>query len=103
MLSDEIRTRLGQLHRTHSSGLPQRPQTVTATSQFIAAPAIGINPLESADEVENASGKHLRFRVPLNSMWPAAGQTIAARPSQSFALVPTAAVHEELVAVAQYF
>jgi uncharacterized protein YprB with RNaseH-like and TPR domain len=62
--------------------------------------------LAQADECQNASGKHLRFRRPLVTLWPAADRSIertlglAATPECRTA---TDALHVELAAMADHF
>lgn len=104
MLSDEIRTRLSRLHRSEfatlaSSGIavagprPAAPADIGRFAGFL---------FEHAEECENASGKHLRFRRPLTDFWPAV-DACARRVLESDAPRPAAAAHPELAAVAEHF
>ena len=110
MLSDEIRLRLGHIHRPDGPRLPaagllllpglHRPPEAPRREPS------GDELLAQADECQNASGKHLRFRRPLAMLWPAAERAIARTlglGATSERSTATDAIHAELAAVADHF
>jgi hypothetical protein len=101
MLSAALRDRLSQLNReplpADAAGAPPKlkvrrpPPKVLSLAE--AAPG---------EEIENASGKHWRIRVPLAELWPD-GSRLAAICRQRLRIDPTCrrAEHEELAALAR--
>jgi uncharacterized protein YprB with RNaseH-like and TPR domain len=107
MLSDEIRARLGRLHRSHPTGPHDRALAPgVAESNALALPsapaATLADPLEHGEVCENASGKHLRFCRPLARLDAPADRAIVRQ-----AATPTARscrpLHQELAEVADHF
>jgi uncharacterized protein YprB with RNaseH-like and TPR domain len=108
MLSDEIRTRLAQIHRPMESRSPigrSRPAPGFHDPPLPAyrEPA-GDELLAQAEVCQNASGGHLRFRRTLATLWPDVDRAI----EQSFERranygIVGEAMHEELAAVVHHF
>lgn len=102
MLSDEVRQRIGQLHRGDVAARPRGPHFAPApvsrdrsgTATFDAPQVI-----ERGEECENASGKHLRIRRPLTELWPGA-QRVNPFVDALQAGPPRADLHWELAALA---
>ena len=110
MLSDEIRLRLGQIHRPAVPRSPSgRALLLPGFHLPIEAPCrepSGDELLAQAEECQNASGKHLRFRRPLDTLWPAAERAIERTLGHTATREPniaTDAMHAELAAVANHF
>ncbi len=106
MLSDEIRTRLGQLHRLSvfdsAADVPPRA-TARARPQRLEPevdPAFDL--LGQGEEFANSSGKHLRFRRPLAAFWSASEHAIR-RSASAADSVATSELHGELAAVVEHF
>ena len=98
MLSDEIRTRLSQLH---ARPLPPRRE-VPATSPARGPVARALSPasfFERAEECHNTSGMHLRFRRPLTDVWQQADSAMELVAGRAAPL----GAHPELIALAESF
>jgi uncharacterized protein len=111
MLSDEIRTRLGRLHRSHraaSRQLGAAPNPAARATEWPAFASRGTSdstvadPLEQGEECENGSGKHLRFCRPLSQFCPLADRAIAQQPATGEAR-SRGSLHQELADVADHF
>jgi uncharacterized protein YprB with RNaseH-like and TPR domain len=110
MLSDEIRYRLQQLHRiavsTSPSGRAPLQSAFHLPTEASCRQPAGDELLAQAEECQNSSGKHLRFRRPLVTLWPAGDGAIerALRlAAQREPTVATDAMHVELAALADHF
>lgn len=106
MLSDEIRMRIGQLHSTPWTGAHAIAPTVMRrpprSAGALAADLDYATLLAHAEEYENASGKHLRFRRALGVPCPAISQT-ARRRRESGDFEAAGRLHHELAAVSDHF
>jgi uncharacterized protein YprB with RNaseH-like and TPR domain len=74
--------------RPHTQPAPVRPRPTPQTTK----PTPGL--LRSGDEVETASGPHLRIRLPIENFWPNGGQLISAR--QQFLQMQLAAAQQAI-------
>jgi uncharacterized protein YprB with RNaseH-like and TPR domain len=108
MLSDEIRSRLAQIHRPMESRSPIGRSWTAPGFQQPPLPAYrepgGDELLAQAEVCQNASGSHLRFRRTLATLWPAANRVIEQScERRADCGIAGEAVHEELVAIAHHF
>jgi uncharacterized protein YprB with RNaseH-like and TPR domain len=98
MLSDEIRTRLSQLH---ARPLPERRQqpAMALAGGPVARASSPASFFERAEECHNASGAHLRLRRPLTDVWLEANSAVELVASRAAPL----GAHPELIALAESF
>jgi uncharacterized protein YprB with RNaseH-like and TPR domain len=107
MLSEEIRSRLGQLHRPpmfHQAGSAAGKATPGAARSVPLEPTVAatFDRVKQGEEVVNSAGKHLRFRRPLAALWPASDDVIR-RAAYTPRAATTSDLHVELAAVVEHF
>jgi uncharacterized protein YprB with RNaseH-like and TPR domain len=98
-LSDEIRARLWQLHRSGAAA-PTMPSTEVRRS------SPSDDWLTWGRQVENASGKHFRLRRPLAEYWPRAEAAVARMTTPAAGSLGARLgrqSHHELAALAEHF
>ncbi len=98
MLSDEIRARLAQL-LTHPATTERPPNPAPIADAPRAMPPAEADPLGSAEVRQNASGEHLCFSRPLESLWPGVGHALPGGGAR----LPPRTMHPELAAVYELF
>jgi uncharacterized protein YprB with RNaseH-like and TPR domain len=112
MLSDEVRLRLRQIHRPAALRSPVGGRPLLLLPGFYPPPEAprrepsGDELLAQAEECQNASGKHLRFRRPLVTLWPAAERAIGRTFERATTHEHSTAndvMHAELAAMAEHF
>jgi uncharacterized protein YprB with RNaseH-like and TPR domain len=103
MLSDEVRARIGQIHRSNFSAAPDLsplPSPRLAPLPRDDDSSSWERLLKAAEECENASGRHLRFRRPLELICPGISSTLGPTSGESGSADE---IHAELQAVGQHF
>ena len=106
MLSDEIRTRLGQIHRPPvfhvAAGPAPRVNPAAQSNPFVAAASWDEDLFSQGEECANSAGKHLRFRRPLAAFWPTSDRSVQRLASAADATARSE-LHGELAAVVEHF
>jgi len=108
MLSDAVRRRLALLNRQPLDQSQLAPAAGTARARADrlpppAARAAAISWLDRGQVVRNASGAHLRIRVPLAEAWRDGPGRIAGARRRLGSARPAEPLHAELAALASHF